>query len=96
MSKHKKETAETSTHEEYPDRASGRNRRERESVKIAMKAQVGGQPMHKIGEVIPREDGSVASGRLGGVNSNMEPNDSTSEEEKLRATSNDGEAQASA
>lgn len=91
MAKHKSETH----HEEYPDRASGRNRRERESVKIAAMAQVD-QPVHKIGEVIPREDGSIASGRLGGVNSNIEPSESTSEEERLRATSNDGEAQASA
>src|SRR5688572_20487126 len=93
MAEHKKteQKAET-THQEYPDRASGaRRRRELESAKIADRAQVK-EVAHKIGEVIPREDGSVASGRLGGVNKNMEPNSATSEEERMRATSNDGEA----
>lgn len=78
----------TAHHEEYPDRVSGmRKRRELESVKIANML-----PQHKIGEVYP---GTHESGRLGGVNSNLEPSDATSEEERLRATSNDGDPAAS-
>lgn len=95
MTKHKQseggDTTNTST--DVPGLEYDRN--ERESVKIAANARVG-VLQHKIGEVIPRPDGSMASGRLGGVNSNLEPSDTTSEEERLRATSNDGEAQMNA